>query len=65
MKNDVNVLSEKNKHKDLEKKKFFALFWIWDVYPGSPDPDFYPSLILDPGSRILDPGSKNCNEREG
>ncbi len=33
---------------------------IRDVYPGSrfPDPDFYPSWIPDPGSRILDPGSR-------
>ncbi len=29
-----------------------------------PDPDFYPSRIPDPGSRILDPGSKNSNKRE-
>ncbi len=29
-----------------------------------PDPDFYPSRISDPGSRILDPGSKNSNKRE-
>ncbi len=31
---------------------------ILDVYPGSRDPDFYPSPILDPGS-------KNSNRREG
>jgi hypothetical protein len=29
------------------------------------DPDFYPSRIPDPESRILDPGSKNSNKREG
>ncbi len=40
---------------------------IRDVYPGSriPDPDFYPSGIPDPRSRIPDPGSKNSNKREG
>ncbi len=26
------------------------------------DPDFYPSWIPDPGSRISDPGSKNSNK---
>ncbi len=33
---------------------------IRDVYPGSriPDPDFYPSRIPDPGSRISDPRSR-------
>ncbi len=30
-----------------------------------PGPDFYPSRIPDLGSRILDPGSKNSNERRG
>ncbi len=30
-----------------------------------PDPDFYPPRIPDLGSRILDPGSKNSNKREG
>ncbi len=30
-----------------------------------PDPDFYPSRIPVPGSRISDPGSKNSNKREG
>ena len=30
-----------------------------------PDPDFYPSRIPDPGSRIPDTGSKNSNKREG
>ncbi len=30
-----------------------------------PDPDFYPSRLQDSGSRILDPGSKNSNKREG
>ncbi len=28
---------------------------IRDVYPRIPDPDFYPSRIPDPGSRIPDP----------
>jgi hypothetical protein len=28
---------------------------IRDVYPRVPDPDFYPSWIPDPGSRIPDP----------
>jgi hypothetical protein len=30
-----------------------------------PDSDFYPSRILDSGSRISGPGSKNSNKREG
>jgi hypothetical protein len=36
-----------------------AVWRIRDVYPGSriPDPDFYPSRILDLGFRIPDPGS--------
>jgi hypothetical protein len=37
---------------------FKAVLRIRDVYPGSPDPDFYPSLIPDPGS-------KNRYKREG
>ncbi len=43
-----------------------AVFRIRDVYPGSriPDPDFYPSRILDPGPRIPDLGSKNSNKRQ-
>ncbi len=46
----------------------------WDIQNSSvadpgclsriPDPDFYPSRISDPGSRIPDPGSKNSNKRE-
>jgi hypothetical protein len=49
MKNDVNVLSERNKRKDLEKKFFLQCFGSGMFIP---DPDFYPSRILDPGSRI-------------
>jgi hypothetical protein len=30
-----------------------------------PDPDFYPSWIPDPGSRIQDPGSKTANKERG
>jgi hypothetical protein len=29
-----------------------SVWRIWDVYPGKPAPDFYPSRILDLGSRI-------------
>jgi hypothetical protein len=46
----------------LQFIKILSAVWrIRDVYPGSriPDPDFYPSRIPDPGSRIPDTGSKN------
>jgi hypothetical protein len=38
---------------------------IRDVYPGSriPDPDFYPSRIPDPGSRI--PDTKTATKERG
>jgi hypothetical protein len=28
-----------------------TVLWIWDVLSRILDPDFYPSLILDPGSK--------------
>jgi hypothetical protein len=31
----------------------------------NPDPDFYPSQIPDPRTRISDPGSKNSNKKRG
>jgi hypothetical protein len=48
--------------------KYLDMKSVWrirDVYPGAPDPDFYPSRISDLGSRIPNPGSKNSNKREG
>ncbi len=40
--------------------QYDAVWWIWDVYPGS-----RILIFTHPGSRISDPGSKNSNKRQG
>ncbi len=70
---DPDAGGQKN-HESKKKLRNFQFYvlkcWISVADPGClsriPDPDFYPSRIPDPGSRILDPktATKEIGEKK-